>query len=354
MKSEKTTVEKKARARIGSILFGFFLFLLATTSIGATCVVFFPENVLGIAIRKIFPFPIAVVDGVFISYRELDEDREAIRRFYESQSDDLSKKGFRVDFNTPDGKKRLILREKDILNKLVEDTIITRLASKKGIHFSSEDVRKKVIEAIQKEEGDRKNLEEKLRVFYGWTMEQFEKKVVLPSLYRDTLEASFIKERDVTRSKNLIREAEAALKNGDSFEKVAKTFSEGDSKKEGGSLGWTNIESLVPEIQSASKTQEIGKIGPIVESYLGYHILVVTERKTESGTIMVNIKQIFTRKPTFPDWLVQEKRKIMVLIFPRRYIWNQENGNVIFRESSLSEFEKQSLKKSQGDPSLIF
>lgn len=349
------TVRKKSRmVRLGTAILGIFCVGIIIVVAILALLAFRPDNAIGKVVRRVFPFPVAIVDGAFISYGELDKDRESIRRFYESQSDDLAKKGFRVDFNTPEGQNRLILREKDILNKLVEDRIILSLAHEKNIYFSERDVTTRVEKEIRTEEGNQKNLEEELRRLYGWSLSEFQEKIVSPSLYRDALEASFEKSRDTKAARAAIEKASVELSKGTSFERVAEKFSEGDSKNNGGNLGWTDIETLIPELRDAAQTQAIGTIGSPIDSLLGFHILSVLDRKTESGKTMANLRQIFTRKPQFPEWLAEQKRQKTVLLLPRRYIWDTESGSVLFRDEGLRAFEKNALRQSEGDPSLVF
>ncbi len=346
--------EKTKVVRVKTAILAIFLSMALASLAASLLIVFEPDASIGIMIRRILPIPVAIADGAFISYGELDQDRDSVRRFYESQSDDLAERGFRVDFTTPDGKKRLLIREKDILNKLIEDRIILFLAKGKGIRFSDSDVNAKVEEAIRENGGDEDHLKDQLSRLYGWSLSEFKEKIVVPSLYRDALEAVFMKERDTSAAKSKIEEAASELGKGTDFETVAKTLSDGDSGKDGGSLGWTDVESLVPELQDAAKTQPVNVTGPIIESSLGFHIVVISDRKTESGKELVLMRQIFSRKPTFPDWLAEKKREAVVFVLPRRYIWDSESGSVLFRDESLRDFEKNAIQQSEGDPSLIF
>jgi parvulin-like peptidyl-prolyl isomerase len=352
---KKEGMEKKhARFRLGTMLFGVILVVGISFVSSAFLVVFHPDTLVATLLRRVLPFPVAVVDGAFISYRELDRDRESVRRFYESQAEALSERGFRVDFDTPEGKSRLLIREKDILNKLVEDEIIRSLAREKSIRFSDDEIERQFQAAIQKEGGSQENLEDRLKTLYGWDIETFQEKIIIPSLYRENLEKSFEEARDITVAKSAIEKASSALKDGESFEKVAETFSEGDSGKSGGDLGWVDIGTLVPELQNAAKTQVVNRVGPIIESSIGFHIVSVLERKTEGEKELAHLRQVFTRKPMFSDWLNEKKREKLVFIFPRRYIWDAGVGAVLFRDGELRSFEKRALEKSEGDPSLIF
>jgi DNA polymerase III delta subunit len=76
---------------------------------------------------RVIPFPAAIVDYTNVVYlSDVEKDLASIETFYQTQ--DLSKEGLRVDFTTPDGKKRLQIKEREILDKLVEDKIIEILA----------------------------------------------------------------------------------------------------------------------------------------------------------------------------------------------------------------------------------
>ncbi|MEA3323360.1 MAG: hypothetical protein U9Q12_04000, partial [Patescibacteria group bacterium] len=87
-------------------------------------------------IRKAFHLPAIIVDGHNISIIELEENTASIKHFYENQ--DFSKLGIRIDFDTDDGKKRLMLEEQKMINKLIEDVAIEDLASEWDIEVSDE------------------------------------------------------------------------------------------------------------------------------------------------------------------------------------------------------------------------
>jgi peptidyl-prolyl cis-trans isomerase D len=79
------------------------------------------------------------------------------------------------------------------------------------------------------------------------------------------------------------RRAEDILKQlraGANFEDMAKKYSEDPgSAKEGGSLGWIGRGRTVPEFEKAAFSQPIGKIGDLVKSSYGFHIIRVDARQ---------------------------------------------------------------------------
>ena len=70
------------------------------------------------------------------------------------------------------------------------------------------------------------------------------------------------------------------LKAGANFEELAKKYSEDPgSAKEGGSLGWIGKGRTVPEFEKAAFSQPIGKVGDLVKSSYGFHIIRVDARQ---------------------------------------------------------------------------
>jgi len=109
----------------------------------------------------------------------------SIRRFYENQ--DFSSLGLRFDFNTDDGKKRLKIREKELINKMIEDSAVEILAQERGINISKKTVKDNVDRKMD-EYGNREIVGENLDNLYDWTIDDFKDKIVRPSLYKDALE----------------------------------------------------------------------------------------------------------------------------------------------------------------------
>jgi len=63
------------------------------------------------------------------------------------------------------------------------------------------------------------------------------------------------------------------------FAALAEAHSDCPSKEDGGSLGGFARGQMVPEFEEAAFTQEIGKVGDLVETQFGYHLIMVTDRQ---------------------------------------------------------------------------
>lgn len=97
--------------------------------------------------------------------------------------------------------------------------------------------------------------------------------------------------------------------NGESFEDMAKRYSEDASAPLGGDLGWLTPGETVPPFQRAMDALEPGQISEPVQSQFGWHLIEVLERRTqnmEEEFKRMRARQIlFERRaePAFDDWL---------------------------------------------------
>ncbi|MDP2837906.1 MAG: peptidylprolyl isomerase [Candidatus Moranbacteria bacterium] len=313
-----------------------------------------PRSVAGEFLMTRLSYPVVVVGyRGGISSRELAKNMRSIRRFYENQ--DFSQVGLRVDFSTDEGKKRLAVREKEVLNKMVEDQVIMYLARERDI-FVSPDMAEQGVARKLEEYGSSAAVTENLERLYGWTLRDFEKKVVLPGLYEEKLNERFLKETDpVGVAKTKIEQATEALRQGSDFAKVVKQYSEGQTADEGGDLGWFAVNDLTPELRSPVSSQKVGIPGSVVESTLGFHILLVQETKRDKDNQQLyRLKQVFARKTTFADWLAKQMKGIPIWTLDRTYFYNTETARIEFRDSVWRTYEEELRKKATGDASFFF
>jgi len=295
------------------------------------------------------PFPAVIIDyRHFISIGELNGNLKAIKSFYENQ--DFSKAGIRVDFSTDDGKKRLKVREKQLLNKMVEDKVIEVLARRKGIRINDNLVSQNVSRKL-KEYGGEEAVQKDLARLYGWDMKDFEKKVVKPSMHKEELKKIVFHENKNRwqESANKIKKAAEELKSGKEFSEVAAVYSEGTTAKKGGELGWFKKEQLIPKLAEITFSLKESETSGITESELGYHIIKLEEKKSEDGEEMARISQIFTRKFSFADWLEEQMKNMKFFVLMKDYYWDKENLIVEFKDKDMKKFEERILKEIQMD-----
>ena len=304
-------------------------------------------------ISKIVPIPAAVIGwNDFVLLSDVRSNLASVEKFY--KVNDFSQEGLRVDFSTESGKKRLKIKEREILEKLIEDKVIKILAQKRGISISEKDI-DKIVENKLEELGTASDLEKDLANTYGWNMEDFKKNVVIPTAYKDALmQYVLLGELDNSSAKEKANEARKELESGKDFAEVVDKFSEGDSKKKGGELGWVKKEQMIQELQEALFDEERYGNNEVIESSIGFHIVRIEEKKKEGEESVLRLKQIFVAKKTFADWLKDSKKSISILIPLKDFRWNSDRAVVEFRSEKMQKFEAEERLKAQGDASIMF
>lgn len=304
-------------------------------------------------IEKIIPYPAVSINSFhFISIRSLNSNLDSVRKFYENQ--DFSKVDLRVDFSTESGQKRLKMKEKEILIRIVEDKAIEIIARNKGIKISNEMVDQNLSRKME-EYGGGEDLAGNLERLYGWTVRDFKEKIVKPDIFKQELEKFFNSNNpSIQGAKDDIEKAKADLEKKKDFGEVAKTYSKGYTAKDGGELGWFKKDQLIPDISEKIFSLEKGKRSDILESPLGFHIVEVEDKKTENGEDLVRIRQVFSPKLLFSEFVAEEMKKMKISVFLKDYSWNKEEASLEFKNGDLKNFEKELIQNSQGDASMMF
>ncbi len=297
-------------------------------------------------VRKALHLPAIVVDGHWISIGEIEENTASIKQFYENQ--DFSKFGVRIDFDTEDGKKRLLLQQRKMINKLIEDIAIKEIAKEWGITISDEAV-KTAMERPMAEMGTKESVQTRLENLYGWTLDDFGKKVVYGQLLREKVAARFDQTNEVTdEMRTRIKEAKKELDDGRDFADVAAKYSDGATASEGGVMGWFADGQLQDAIGKQIFSMEKGEYSDIIETPLGLHIVHVNEVADVDGKKLVHISQIVVKKKTFVDFLDDKIKSMNVKVFLPEYEWDAQKGLIVFTDENMDMFERQMGEEAQN------
>ncbi|MGB7602771.1 MAG: peptidylprolyl isomerase [Candidatus Sulfotelmatobacter sp.] len=101
-----------------------------------------------------------------------------------------------------------------------------------------------------------------------------------------------VDEKGVAEAQKRAEDILKQLKAGANFEELAKKYSEDPgSAKEGGSLGWIGKGRTVPEFEKAAFSQPIGKVGDLVKSSYGFHIIRVDARQDAHMKTLEEVKE---------------------------------------------------------------
>ena len=305
------------------------------------------ENIAAF-LSKIVPLPAAAINGGnFVMLSDLEKNTDALVKFYQSP-EYLQSGAVKYDFSSADGKKQVEIMKKYILNKMIQDKAVEILATKRNITVSQSDIKDFMDQKMQTyaTQDDVTNM---LRDSYGWTLDDFTKMVVVPSVRLAELQSEVTKnELNNDDAENKITAARDALAGGADFATVAEQYSEGASKDKGGELGWVNKSDMIPELQAAIFSDNPPKQTDIIESSIGYHLVDIEGEKKENNTDVVQFRQIFVAKKTFSDWLSDQMKGMHIVVPLGEFNWDSNAETVSFSSKDMQQFEASQLSSPTG------
>lgn len=108
------------------------------------------------------------------------------------------------------------------------------------------------------------------------------------------------------------------LQHGESFEALARAYSEDGSAPQGGDLGWLHPGETVPAFEQAMDELAIGEVSAPVRSQFGWHIIQVNERRERdvgNEFYRMQARQALHEQrvgPAFDDWLSQVRSQAFI------------------------------------------
>lgn len=69
------------------------------------------------------------------------------------------------------------------------------------------------------------------------------------------------------------------IRQGASFESLAREYSTCPSKSKGGDLGWFGPGAMVPAFEQAVKSLGTGSVSDVVPTQFGFHVIKVTGKR---------------------------------------------------------------------------
>lgn len=178
-------------------------------------------------VTQVIPFPIARVEGHFVSYNNYLFELDHYVHYYETQQ--------KLNFNSTSGQQQLANYKQTALNKVIDDAYISYLASKNKITVTNTEVNNQITIARQENRlGDNQaELASVLKSYYGWSINDYKRE-----LKTKVLAENLVSQLDTathTRANNAL----ADLNKGADFGGLASLVSDDTATKaNGGSYGF--------------------------------------------------------------------------------------------------------------------
>ncbi len=280
-------------------------------------------------------YPAALVNGKIIILKSWKENIKAVKQFHEKQYD--------IDFDTQEGQLQEGLIKKDVLERMIEDKLVSQLAQDYQIEISNENVNEEVEKVIE-ETGDKEQVLKTLDLLYGWDLEDFKREVVSPQMVKEALKVKVVFDENLNKvARQKAEEVLAEVKSeGADFAQLAKNYSECPTAENGGDLGWFGKGKMVAQFEEAAFSLEPGEISDLVQTEFGWHIIKVEERRiNEEGAPEVQGRHILIKGVDFSKWLELQKKKAKIMLPIFSLMWSKFEGKLEFRSDTLRKYEEE-------------
>ncbi len=198
----------------------------------------------------------------------------------------------------------------DVLNQLIEQTVIQQSAAAQGLAVSDADLEAE-LQDMKSAAGTAEDWQQWLAT-NQFTEDEFrdiERATLTTNRVRDSLTADLSGDVPQVHARHILVQTEAEanavlsrLQNGEDFATLASSLSlDETTRQSGGDLGWfTQDELLVPQLARAAFALQPGQIGGPVATELGYHII----QTLEAANRPVDPERwVYIAQSRFENWL---------------------------------------------------
>jgi foldase protein PrsA len=260
----------------------------------------FTKNVV-----TVVPFPAAIVNGKGVFYYDYIQQVSMLKKY---QADF---KG--VDFNTDEGKATLKEIQTEVMNSLIQTSLIQVEAKKDKVVLSNQELNDSYNDLIESNGGEA-SFTETLSKYYGLTPKEFKNGIYKKSLLTQKLNEKFSTDESLNAdAKKKAEEVLAKVKAGEDFATLAKENSEDTTAANGGDLGLFSKGTMLQEFEDVAFALKVGETSGLVKTIYGYHIIKVTEISGEQ----VKASHILIKTKDLEAWLTDAVASAKLNVFLR-------------------------------------
>ncbi|MFH1171217.1 MAG: peptidylprolyl isomerase [bacterium] len=272
---------------------------------------------------KTIPFPVALADSTVIRFSDYQEDVKTLKYYFDHNATDTTGQ----QQQKPSAEEMTAT----VINRLIYDSTVARLVEENGISVTEAELDTQATE-IAKESGSQEEMDKLLSSLYGWGVPQFKQKVLRPYLELQKLgqkldETGTLNGDAKKRADEVLAKVQAGKQ---TFEELAKQYSDDTTASVGGDLGFFASGTMDPTIDDALAKMKAGQTSTLVLAEDGYHILKLIEtlEDQESGT-QYHASDILIRTRTIDDFVNERIAQSTIRLFLPGFSWDTTNHWVV-------------------------
>ena len=207
-------------------------------------------------VTQVVPFPIARVDGHFVSYNSYLFELEHYTHYYQTQQG--------VNFSTTSGQEQLNNYRSRALDKVIDDAYIQELASKNHVTVTNAQINNEInTYRVENRLGSNEaEFQDVLKTYWGWSVNDFKRELKTQLLAQNVVSALD------TQTHQTAQSVYSQLVAGGNFSTLAQQYSQ-DTQTKGNSgqypyLISQNDVNVPPQVSAALFSIKPGKITPII------------------------------------------------------------------------------------------
>lgn len=228
-------------------------------------------------------------------------------------------------------------RRTTALTKVIRDQEVLRIVDERKIKITAADIDQAYTTQLT-QGGDATTVANSIKELYGWTPAQFKANVLKTYLARQKIqEALSYDDKENAIQKKQVENVLGLIKAGkETFEDLAKKYSEDSYASTGGDVGFVNKGDQVKAIDDATFALAVGQVSEIIHTQYGFHILKVTEKKTVSGVDQAHLLEITISAPSPDTYITNLLKKLSVRVWLPGLHWDAAAGNVVVDKPSAA------------------
>lgn len=121
------------------------------------------------------------------------------------------------------------------------------------------------------------------------------------------------------KTKAQMMELHERIQKGESFEMLSAQYSKGPAAAQGGDIGYVEKGVIVPGVEKAAFSMPMGKLSDVIETELGYHLIVVIDRRGAGLKPIADVRNEIKAKieeeklaVKFEEWLDELRKKSFI------------------------------------------
>jgi hypothetical protein len=260
------------------------------------------------AVSRIIPYPALLVDWEGVPISTYLSDIRTLNRYWNFQRDNSN-----VLLGIPLAEE---IRERSI-HKLIQEKIIRIYARKNNILVTQDELFLEW-ERLRVNTEASQEITQFLDDAYGWSDEQFIKRVLEPFLLQQKVKAALVREHgaeDEDLEGDALEIYVLAIEEGADFGALAEQYSfDADTAHNNGSLGYFSRGTMDPRLEEAIFSMSIGEISKPIQSSFGWHVLKLDDLLygDDGVATQASASHILIRGFDFGDWVENQKRKLTI------------------------------------------